>query len=120
MSRFKNLLKPEEEPTQVLTGMASSTQSGNLDDRAKELLVALRSPEAGNAADGGATTGGVPSGYYSPYMSYVKVGVRKLYGRKVGGRFFYPDSELSGSLVTLFDALVERGVMYHESDDATE
>lgn len=120
MSRF-NPTKLAEEPSNIHTGMTSTATGGNLDDQAKELLAALRSPEAGNGADGGAgASTGIPAGYYSAYMSYVKVGLRKLYGRKVGGRFFYPKSELADGLVKSFDALVERGVMYYESDNAAE
>lgn len=104
-----------QESSNVQTGMQGSNSTA--DSQAAAVLESLKSPLAGAGEE---VKNAMPAGYYSAHCTHVKIKGRKVVGKKIGGRFFFPEAELDEGATKRLKTLVDAGVAFYESGDAAE
>lgn len=104
-----------QEPSTVQTGMQGSISTPG--GQAESVLESLKNPLA-EAAEVVKNT--MPAGYYSANCTNVVIKGKKVLGKKIGGRFFFPEKDLDEGAIKRLKTLVDAGVAYYESGDAAE
>ena len=64
--------------------------------------------------------GNTVAGYYSANCTNVVIKGKKILGKKIGGRFFFPEKDLDEGAIKRLKTLVDAGVAYYESGDTAE
>ena len=104
-----------QEPSTVQTGMQGSISTPG--GQAEAVLESLKNPLAEAA---GVVKNTMPAGYYSANCTNVVIKGKKVLGKKIGGRFFFPEKDLDEEATKRLKTLVDAGVAYYESGDTAE